>query len=114
MPNMIKNILDEYIEGLYGIIGAQLKKVILYGSYARGEEHNRNEISDIDIMILVDATEEQIKEIETKVIDYSYELDLKYDILLSPIIESVKNYNNRIKYISFYKNVQKEGVLLNA
>ncbi len=114
MSNRIKNILEEYVNGLFKIIGKNLKQVILYGSYARGEQDENGEISDIDIMILVDLTEEKIKELEKKVIDYSYDLDLEYDILLSPIIENIENYNNRTKYMSFYKNVKNEGVLLNG
>ncbi len=114
MSNRIKNILEEYVNGLFKIIGKNLKQVILYGSYARGEQDENGEISDIDIMILVDLTEEKIKELEKKVIDYSYDLDLEYDILLSPIVENIENYNNRTKYMSFYKNVKNEGVLLNG
>ena len=114
MATEIRNILEEYVNGLFKIIGKELKQVILYGSYARGEQDKNGEISDIDIMILVDLDEEQIKELEKKVIDYSYDLDLKYDILLSPIIENIVNYNNRTKYIAFYKNIQNEGVLLNG
>lgn len=114
MSNNIKNILEEYVKGLLKIIGKDLKKVILYGSYARNEQNKDGEISDIDIMILVDSKEEKIKELEKKVIDYSYDLDLQYDILLSPIIENIKNYENRRKYMSFYKNIENEGVLLNG
>ena len=109
----IKEILKEYVDGLFRIIGDELKQVILYGSYARGEEKNDEEVSDIDIMILVDATQSKIKEIEKKVIDYSYDLDLKYDILLSPIIENMNEFKSRTKYIKFYKNIKNEGVLLN-
>ncbi len=114
MSNKIKNVLEEYVQGLFDIIGKNLKQVILYGSYARGDQNQNGEISDIDIMILVDLNEEEIKEIEKKVIDYSYDLDLEYDILLSPIIENIDNYKNRTKYIAFYKNIEKEGVLLNG
>ena len=114
MSNRIKNILKEYVKGLLKIVGEDLKQVILYGSYARGEQDENGEISDIDIMILVDLEEDKIKELEKKVIDYSYDLDLKYDILLSPIIENVENYNNRTRYMAFYKNIEKEGVLLNV
>lgn len=114
MSNRIKNILEEYVKGLLKIIGNNLKQVILYGSYARGEQDKNGEISDIDIMILVDLNEDEIKLIEKKVIEYSYDLDLKYEILLSPIIENIDNYKNRTKYISFYKNIEKEGVLLNG
>ena len=98
MSNRIKNILEEYVKGLLKIIGKDLKQVILYGSYARGEQDENGEVSDIDIMILVDLSEDKIKEIEKKVIDYSYDLDLEYDILLSPIIENIENYNNRTRY----------------
>lgn len=114
MPSRINKILKLYVKGLVEIIGANLKQVILYGSYARGEQDKNGEISDIDIMILVDANEAEIKELETKVIDYSYDLDLQYNILLSPIIENIDNYNNRANYMAFYKNIQKEGVLLNG
>lgn len=114
MSNKMKNVLAEYVKGLMEIIGNNLKQVILYGSYARGEQSENNEISDIDIMILVDATEEEVKKIQKKVLDYSYDLDLQYDILLSPIVESINNYNNRVKYMQFYKNIEKEGVLLNG
>ena len=114
MTKKIKEILDEYVEGLFKISGENMKKVILYGSYARGEQDKNGEISDIDIMILVDLTEKDQKHLEKKILDYSYDLDLKYDILLSPIIENIDNYNRRIKYITFYKNIYNEGVLLNG
>ena len=103
MSNTIKNILEEYVKGLLKIIGKDLKKVILYGSYARNEQNKDGEISDIDIMILVDSKEEKIKELEKKVIDYSYDLDLQYDILLSPIIENIKS-----------PQIQKQMVIFNS
>ncbi len=112
MLSRIKNILEEYVAGLNEIIGADLKQVILYGSYAREEQKQDEEISDIDIMILVDADADEIKKLEKRVLDYSYDLDLKYDILLSPMIENVDDYNSRINYITFYKNVKEEGVLI--
>lgn len=114
MPVRIKNILKNYVEGLSEIIGKNLKKVILYGSYARGEQDKNGEISDIDILILVDTNQDQIKDYEKKILDYSFDLNLKYNILLSPIIENIDNYNKRIKYMAFYKNIKKEGVLLNG
>lgn len=114
MAKKIKEILEEYVDGLLKIIGKDLKQVILYGSYARGEEDKNGEISDIDIMILVDLNKDKIKLLEKKIIDYSYDVDLKYNILLSPIIENIDDYKNRTKYMSFYKNIEKEGVLLNV
>ena len=114
MSKRIENILEEYVKGLFKIIGKNLKQEILYGSYARGEQVENDEISDIDIMILVDLNEKEIKQIERKVLDYSYDLDLDYNILLSPIIENIDNYRKRTKYMAFYKNIKNEGVLLNV
>ena len=109
----IKDILKEYVKGLTQIIGEDLKQVILYGSYARGEQAQKEEMSDIDIMILVQAHTDRIKEIEKQVLDYSYDLDLKYNILLSPIVENIDVYNNRIQYMTFYKNIRNEVILIN-
>ena len=114
MSDRIKDVLEEYAKGLLKILGNNLKQIILYGSYVRNEENQNGEISDIDIMILVDLPEEEIKKIEKEITDYSYELDLKYNILLSPFVENIDNYNSRIKYMRFYKNIENEGVLLNV
>ncbi len=114
MTKKIKNILEEYVNGLLKIVGNNLKQVILYGSYVRNEQNKNGEVSDIDIMILVDLPEKKIKNIEKMINDYSYEIDLKYDIVLSPFIENIDNYNARIKYMKFYKNIENEGVMLNV
>lgn len=115
LPNKIKNILEEYVKGLLEIVGKDLHKVILYGSYARGEQDENGEISDIDILILVNnLSNDKIKKIEKEILDYSYDLDLQYNILLSPLVENINNYNSRRKYMTFYKNVEKEGVVLNG
>ena len=37
MSDSIKRILEEYIKGLISVAGNNLKQVILYGSYARGD-----------------------------------------------------------------------------
>ncbi len=114
MSNNIKSILNEYVMGLKKIIGVNLKRVILYGSYARGEQNQNGEISDIDILILVNLNRNEIKELEKKIIEYSYDINLKYGVLLSPLIENEDYYKNSLKYIIFYKNIEKEGVLLNG
>ena len=59
MELTIKNVLEKYTEELISIYGEHLKSVILYGSYARGDN---KEGSDIDIMILLDISDIEIKE----------------------------------------------------
>ena len=69
MTKNIKRILNEYVKGLNKIIGNHLKQVILYGSYARGEQDKNGVISDIDILILVDLDINEIKKLEKKIIE---------------------------------------------
>jgi len=45
----------------------------LYGSYARGEERAN---SDIDILLLVDLPDKEIKEIHNNIYDLAFELEL--------------------------------------
>ena len=110
----IQTMLKEYTDGLAEILGDNLKQVILYGSYARGDQNDDGEFSDVDIMVLVDLNEEEIRSIEQVVFDYSYDLDLKYDMVFSPVIENVETFQRRLGFIPFYRNVRAEGVVLNG
>ena len=59
MPVSMKTLLEQYTKILQKIYGKHLKSVILYGSYARGDYR---EDSDIDIMILLDLSDIDIKQ----------------------------------------------------
>ncbi len=54
MDEAKKKLIDEYIKELVAIYGNHLKKIILYGSYARGDYRDD---SDIDIMILLNISD---------------------------------------------------------
>lgn len=109
MSNSINRILSEFNKQVIELLGERLKKIILYGSYARGDY---NEKSDIDIMILTDFSEKEIEEYRDKISDIAFEIELENNIILSPIIKNEDMYNIRINYIPFYSNVEKEGVVL--
>ena len=40
MTNSLKLILKEYVEGIIKIIGKNVDKIILFGSYARNTQNN--------------------------------------------------------------------------
>ncbi len=50
MPDNISNIIYKFSQELKQILGDNLAKVIVYGSYARGDYRDN---SDVDIMILL-------------------------------------------------------------
>ena len=112
MPNVpisIKNIIDEFIENVNKILENRIKRIVLYGSYARGDY---NKSSDIDIMILTDLTFEEIEDYRDKISDIAYDIELNTGVILSPIIKNIEKYNSRVSFVPFYKNVEREGVVL--
>ena len=111
LPTQIDNAIQEFVKGVKSILGKRVKKIILYGSYARGDYNNS---SDIDIMILTDLSDDEITEYRDKIWDYAYDIewDNNFDISLSPVVKNITKYNQRTNVVPFYMNVQKEGVVL--
>lgn len=107
MPDMILNIINEYVASVKKIFGTYLRKVIVYGSYARGDY---NEKSDIDIMFIVTLDENKIHETFNEVCDIAFEYEMKYGIVISPIIKNDKHFEKWMEVLPFYQNVVKEGV----
>ena len=63
-------------------------------------------------MILTDLSFEEIENYRDKISDIAYDIELKTGIILSPVIKNIEKYNSKVNYIPFYKNVEKEGVVL--
>lgn len=111
IPKKINNIIKEFVDGVNKILEDRVKKVILYGSYARGDFNND---SDIDIMILTDLTDDELTKYRSEISDLAYEIefDNNFDITLSPLIKNMDRFNYWLEALPFYMNVQKEGVIL--
>lgn len=82
--------------------------VILYGSYARGD--NRDD-SDIDLLILLEK--DKITWQDEKKIKYPlYNIEFDTGKIISPMVLSKKDWEKRHRITSFYENVQHEGIIL--
>ena len=110
MPITTRNLLDQYTEILQKIYGKHLKKVILYGSYARGD-YKKN--SDVDIMILVDLSETEIRKFENRVYDVAFEIEMDTGVDISPVIKNKNQFEYWVDTLPYYKNVREEGVTIN-
>ncbi len=111
IPKKINNIIDEFVNEVNKTLGNRVKKIILYGSYARGDY---NKSSDIDIMILTDLKDDEIYENFVKISDIAYDIEEKnnFDITLSPLVKNIDRFNYWLEALPFYTNVQNEGVIL--
>ncbi len=84
---------------------------ILYGSYARGDY---SEFSDIDVMLLVSLTADQIKEISDQISDLAFDYMMKYGADISPVITNTDHFNYWVDNLPYYRNIRDEGVRLSA
>ena len=66
-----------------------LKSVILYGSYARGDYTSD---SDIDIMLLVDLSPEEMDAYSDELSELGYEYNVDYDIWMMPVVENLQHF----------------------
>jgi len=83
-------------------------RVILYGSYARGEEKKD---SDIDLLIIINK--KKISFQDKKRISFPlYDPEFDTGQIISPIILSLSDWNDRHRITPFYENIQKEGIEL--
>ena len=111
MPNKINISIKKIETEISKLLGERLKKIILFGSYARGDF---KENSDIDIMILTDLHDEEIVEYRMKIREIACDIELENDVIISPIVRNIDKYNDRVDVVPFYMNVQKEGVILHG
>ncbi|MFQ9151058.1 MAG: nucleotidyltransferase domain-containing protein [Blautia sp.] len=107
----LRKMLLELEEMLQRVYGNKLKAVILYGSVARG---TATEESDIDIMVLIDGTAQELRAFEDQLSDVSTDISIKYFKVFSIIDISYQEYMQWMNTLPFYKNVSQEGVVLYA
>ena len=82
--------------------------VILYGSRARGDERHD---SDIDLLVLLDQDRISPRD-ETRIKYPLYELEFETGYIISPLVLSRNDWENRHRITPFYQNVQTEGIVV--
>ena len=111
IPQELREILARYTQAIQELYGGDLREVILYGSYARGDYRLD---SDIDIMVLVTLDEDSICDTRKQVYDLSYDFWWNYEVDINPIVKNETHFRNWVKSYPFYSNVDREGVRLYA
>lgn len=107
--DITNSVIEKFIADTKSLLGSKLNQVILYGSYAR---NNPMEDSDVDIMLLVSISNEEIGTIQYDIVDYATNLFLINDVDISPTIVNIDHFKHWENDLPFYRNVKNEGVLL--
>ncbi len=100
----IHTILQEFKTGIEQLYRRKLKNIVLYGSWARGDA---TEDSDIDLLVTLEGEISPGREID-RMIDIITDINLKYDVLLSVLPVSEKDFG--IVKSPLLLNVRKEGI----
>ena len=109
MDKRMKFLLEEYIRHVIDLYGSHLRQVILYGSYARGDFRDD---SDIDIMILLDLSDLELKKYSQQLSYMTYDYNMDHNLEINPIAKNETHFRKWIQNYPFYSNVHDEGVIL--
>ena len=104
-----RKIILEFKDKLSKDVLIHLRKIIVFGSRARGEEQKD---SDLDVAILVDRKKYSL---EKKMEDSAYQVMWDHDFkpIISLKIFTEKQFNKALKQgFSFYKHVSNDGICL--
>ncbi|MCM1387651.1 MAG: nucleotidyltransferase domain-containing protein [Bacillus sp. (in: Bacteria)] len=109
MMQTIQTLIEQYVVEIQNIYGNHLRQIILYGSYARGDF---SADSDVDIMILLDMSDLELKKYSQQFYYMTYDFNLDNDIDIKPIVKSESFFKKWVANYPFYANIQKEGIIL--
>ena len=109
LAELNENLREIYVEAVKKIYGSHVRQIILYGSYARGDFRPD---SDVDIMILVDISNLELKVYAQQFSYMTYDFNMDHDTDIKPIAKSEAHFNKWIVNYPFYSNIHKEGVVL--
>ena len=106
------NILLKKISDIYrSVYGGQLVRVVLYGSYARGDYEDD---SDLDIVALVHGDRRTLQEQLKLVWNQTCDLELEYELVLSPAVIPYEEFEQYREDLPYYRNIASEGVSIVA
>jgi len=97
--------VQEYSQLVKKHLGQHLKRLVLFGSHARGEAQ---EGSDYDILMIVDN---RTKEIREKALDIAVEMMNRYEKLFSALIYDEIEWE-KAQMFPLAWNIHREGISL--
>ena len=103
----VNMIMNEIVYSMKDVFGSNLRQVILFGSYARGEQV---EYSDMDVMVLVNLSDEELSQYNNTIAEVTTDISIKYGVLPSIIDKNYEHFHHWVPFVPFYRNVQIEGV----
>lgn len=105
--DLLRELLQKLSDYAKSVFGEKLQKVVLYGSYARGDY---NDESDIDVMFIVDLPSEELNRYRKQINHFCADLNVSNCVFISPMLQSMTMFEEWKEALPFYQNIIKEGV----
>src|SRR5262245_15634562 len=102
--------LAAFINHLHQAYGANLLRVMLFGSKARGDF---NDQSDLDVLVVVRMSGDDYWQHWRRIVDMAWEVELAYSLVISSIIKNEHDYKKMCKHQSILDRiVDRDGIVL--
>lgn len=105
----IKAITEEIVDQAKNLLKENIYKIVLYGSYARGDFDVE---SDIDVMIIMNCNKEEVCRYRKQISRVASRIGLENDIEVSLLLRDRDTFEQGENVLPFYKNIQREGITL--
>lgn len=109
--NELNIILKELAKAYTDVYGEDIVTILLYGSYARGDNNSE---SDVDVVAIVKGNREELQSKLKEIWNISCDLELEYETILSPTVIPYDEYMKYKDDLPYYRNIEKEGVKIVA
>lgn len=102
LENITSRVANCYREAY----GDAVREIILFGSYARGDNDND---SDVDITAIVEGDRRELQDKLEQIWDISAEIGLENDVVVSPTVIPAAEYDRYNNILPYYRNIRNEG-----
>lgn len=107
--NELQVITKRIIDEVFRLLEDKVYKIILYGSYARGDFTSE---SDVDVIILLNCSKEEVRSYRKQISKLSSRIGLENDVEVSILLRDRDSYERGLQILPFYRNISREGIVL--
>jgi predicted nucleotidyltransferase len=105
-----RRALAALVERLRDRFGADLLRVVLFGSKARGDYDDE---SDMDVLVVARIPENKFYSDRSEIINLAGDIDLEHDVVLSLLIRDEKDYIRMREWnLLLNRNIERDGIVL--
>ncbi len=105
----LETVIKSTIRGIPEILHADCRRIILYGSCARGDY---TDDSDVDIAILTDTDRKHIKKYSSQIDNLAVNIGIETMAVVNYVCLPYGEFERKKTWYPYFMNIEKDGVVL--